>query len=106
MANSLTDRDIECIRERMEATPPGPWHTMKTLHCHQLVANVVLDESGMLQRVGGAHPLMLLEHEGGRRFIVQARDDVARLLDHAERLELRCLELEAQLLKLKQDRAT
>jgi hypothetical protein len=97
----LSESELRAIRDRCEATPPGPWHAMQVLHCHQLVANAVLDLRGRLQRVGATPPIVILETEAGRRFVVQARDDVERLLAHIEELELVRLELEARLARMR-----
>lgn len=91
------------MRARHSAAPQGPYIAQRVLHCHQLLANVVVDERGKL-RVNGHGPaaIVVLENEGGRRFVAQAWDDVGQLLSHADAQALKILELQARILRLEQ----
>lgn len=95
----LTPADLERIRERHTAAPPGPWIATRYLaHCWCVHSGAMEEPSGKLVAADPGSPVVyVLAHDGGRRFVVASIDDIGRLLDHVEQLEIRVLELEARL---------
>lgn len=79
---SMTDEELQAIKERCEAATPGPWQRHKYHHIRSAEG---------IELNAGHYDLVELSSfnlEANRDFIAHAREDIPKLLAEIERLRI------------------